>query len=162
MTNLIKFALEAKFGEGINMDAILEVVEATGNAAVAVEKMVGIYEEPSFDEIIISKRSPGEKGECIFISFNPFKKEVTYSFLDRENVYKYFNKDRVRSALMYNKDQTLYVRKEHVKKFPALFFNSEKEFKAVYPADTCSYNSFALGELRAEEGRMASASWKND
>ena len=46
MEKIIRIALEAKF-PGINLENLMEVLRATGNAAIAAETLLGIYEEPN-------------------------------------------------------------------------------------------------------------------
>ena len=57
MEKIIKIALEAKF-PGIDLTNLLDVLNATGNAVVATEILLGIYEEPNIPEHALLLQQP--------------------------------------------------------------------------------------------------------
>ena len=73
MEKIIKIALEAKF-PGIDLTNLLDVLNATGNAVVATEVLLGIYEEPNIPEHALLYKTP-----ATFVSFDKYKEEVRYS-----------------------------------------------------------------------------------
>lgn len=73
MEKIIRIALEAKF-QNVDLTNLLEVINATGNAVVATEVLLGIYEAPQIPETAIIYND-----KCTFISFNKYTNEVTYS-----------------------------------------------------------------------------------
>ena len=83
MENIIKAYLALKFPEA-DMTTLYKVIAATGNEAVATEMLAGLYVEAILIQQSI-KRSKNEINPT-FISFDPFKNEVTYSYFSRESV----------------------------------------------------------------------------
>lgn len=79
MEKIIRIALEARYPE---IDALIEVVNATANPTIAAEILLGIYEEPKIPsypcERWISYNE--ERKNIKFISFEKFKQEITYSY----------------------------------------------------------------------------------
>ena len=98
MNNLLKYALESKFGKDANIEEVLEVITATGNATVAVEKMLGIYEEPNLPKEVVAKRYSNDGDVCTLESFNPFKGEVTFTSLKKKSEYRYFNRSKLHTS----------------------------------------------------------------
>ena len=73
MEKIVKIALEAKF-PGIDLTNLLDVLNATGNAVVATEVLLGIYEEPNIPEHALLYKTP-----ATFVSFDKYKNSVRYS-----------------------------------------------------------------------------------
>lgn len=73
MTNkVIKALLEAKFGDSININGLMEIMVATGNEMLAMEILLGLYEAP----VIPSPTTPHVE----FIEFNKFTNEVLFRY----------------------------------------------------------------------------------
>lgn len=98
MNKIIRIALENKF-TGINFDALLEVINATGNPLVATEMLLNVYEKPVFE---IECKTPfyTTQSNTQFKSFDKFKDIVTYSFDERRLVTMWFRNEE--NALKYN------------------------------------------------------------
>lgn len=90
MNKLAFIALQSKGFEDATINAILEVAEATGNALVAVEKVLGVYEAPPMPAKSTSHRSD-EMEDRKFIRFDPFK-DLVYYEVERRYSEKYFFK----------------------------------------------------------------------
>jgi len=162
MSTLLKFALESKFGKNINAQEVIDVAEATGNSTVAVEKILGIYKEPDFLKEITNKTYSRDGDVCVFVSHDPFREEIKYSFLEKKSATRYFNREELKKALGLKLTDSLYSKKEHVEKFPELFFSSREKFEALNPGKSCDYNSFPIGDLVKKERTMSVRNWVND
>lgn len=121
MEKIIKIVLKAKF-QNVELTNLLEVINATGNAVVATETLLGIYEAPQIPETAIINNE-----KCTFISFNKFTNEVTYSYTVIRDKTLYFKSQEAAYAcseydtsigLMYPKDD-----KSIEKKFPVSVTN---------------------------------------
>jgi len=73
MEKLIKCALGTKF-KTEQLDSVMEVINATPNPSVAVEILLGLYEEPFF----VSRRTVRDI-EYIFQSFDKWSNQVYYT-----------------------------------------------------------------------------------
>ena len=89
MEKIIRIALEAKF-PGINLENLMEVLRATGNAVIAAETLLNIYEEPN-----IPKRALLHKIPATFESFDKYKELVKYSIDTYETKTLYFDAEKV-------------------------------------------------------------------
>ena len=89
MEKIIRIALEAKF-PGINLENLMEVLRVTGNATIAAETLLGIYEEPN-----IPKRALLCKSPATFESFDKYKELVKYSVNTFETKSLYFDSEEV-------------------------------------------------------------------
>ena len=130
MEKIIRIALEAKF-QNVDLTNLLEVINATGNAVVATETLLGIYEAPQIPEtaIIYNER-------CNFVSFNKYSNEVIYSRTVIRNKTLYFESQEAADAcleydtsigLTYPKDDKL------IEKIFPVFVTEER---------TCSLNTW--------------------
>ena len=89
MTKIIKALIEKSFPQS-NVEAILEVINATPKPEIAAEVLCGLYEAP-----IIEKRavSLSGYGPCIFISYDKWTDEVKFSYIHKKTKGGYFSKD---------------------------------------------------------------------
>ena len=74
-----RIALATMFSED-NIDAILQIAKATGKTDVAIRILLGLYEEPELVAVIDDSKDGSEVNRK-FESFDPFKNEVKYSFI---------------------------------------------------------------------------------
>jgi hypothetical protein len=116
MDNLVKFALTAKFGKDLDLNAVVEVLEATRNVAVATEKLLGIYEAPVIPEFSEKIRYQ-DKGKYTLISFDPFTENVEYSYLRKKTDFFYYSADKYPTGLA----------KADYSKEPENFFHTKNE-----------------------------------
>jgi hypothetical protein len=91
--NLEKKLIELTFPNN-NVDAIMEIICATGNPTIATEILCGIYTEPQFEQ---SKVMNGI--ESMFLSHNPWTESVEYSFLRPITKSGYFPKSVSRDEI---------------------------------------------------------------
>jgi hypothetical protein len=84
---IVKAALTAKF-TNVNIEHLIEIINATPNAVVATEIMLGVYSEPE----IAHKRvdSKGSEGILTFKSYNKWENRVHYSYTYVEKRSDYF------------------------------------------------------------------------
>ena len=73
MEKIIKIALEAKF-PNVDLTNLMDILNATGNVVVAIEILLGIYEEPNIPEAALLYKTP-----AVFVSFDKYKGSVRYS-----------------------------------------------------------------------------------
>lgn len=120
MDKIIAVALKAQF-PGINIDAVLEVINATPNPVVAAETLLGIYEEP-----IIANHSMVERNAvCRFVSFDKYKQRVSYKYSYTRIRTNYFlTQEEMDACTEYNENLPTYNPNED--KYPF-----KKEFKVT-------------------------------
>jgi hypothetical protein len=95
MNKIIRAALTATF-PGINIDAILEVINATQNPTGATEKLIGVFEEPVLKrhwkrgtDIKVLKGFQWNRSEDDQVEYNYESKSTTIRFLKREDAIKF-------------------------------------------------------------------------
>ena len=87
MSTISRVALGTIFPKE-NIDSILEVINATPNADVATEILLGIYVEPGVQETaVISGKN------CSLINYNKWTGKVNYSYETPDTVHIYVQKD---------------------------------------------------------------------
>lgn len=62
--------------ENLNKRALAEIITATNKPDLCFEKLLGVYEQPEFEEICNSR----EDTPCAFESYDPFMEEITYTY----------------------------------------------------------------------------------
>ena len=72
-----------------NPNQIWEVINATSNPDVALETLLGLYEEPDFSNHL---KVYEDHCENIFISYDKWKDKVYYSYLEHKTRSGYFDK----------------------------------------------------------------------
>lgn len=85
MTKIINALLEAKF-TGMNVPALLEIINATPNPSIATEILCGLYEEPVINPTKVEK----DGSVKTFKSYDKWNDKVTYSYLRAETKSAYF------------------------------------------------------------------------
>ncbi|MVM36519.1 hypothetical protein GO730_00665 [Spirosoma sp. HMF3257] len=92
MTNAVKKIVRSYFGKiEISMDGLMEIMEKTGNADVALDLLLGTYETPA-----IPKESEWAGHLTTFQSYDKWEDKVHFSYLapDRENIWIDRNVDK--------------------------------------------------------------------
>jgi hypothetical protein len=79
MNNIIKAALAAKFNAS-DVEALLEVVVATGYPETATEMLLGIYQQPDINLAVHPDYQPEQQNK-MFIKFDKWRNRVYYSYL---------------------------------------------------------------------------------
>ncbi|WP_338871669.1 hypothetical protein WBJ53_26000 [Spirosoma sp. SC4-14] len=89
MTPAVKKIIKAYFGKTeIDINGLIEIIEKTGNADVALEMLLGTYEQPEIpNESFISVH------KCTFGSFDKWTNNVSYTYVGPEYDHIYINKD---------------------------------------------------------------------
>lgn len=108
MNKIIKIALESEY-PNIEMDALMEVINATGNPTVATEVLLSVYEPPILDEVSIVQKDK-MKEVRLMKSFNKFEDRVYYSYTKTNIVTAYFKSQEDRdNATEYNRNMITFV-----------------------------------------------------
>ena len=152
MNKIINAALSTKF-KGVNVETLMEVINATGNAIVATELILGAYEAPVIPALPVKGYIYKEDKNTLFVSYDKFKDEITYSY-NRQNVREGWVKNDVENpqvdALLY---ENYYVG-EAAKKAGL----AEDDFKAQY-----TKISFDLGlETRLRTRECSLNNWMSN
>lgn len=104
MDKIITVALKAQF-PGINIDAVLDVINATSNPVIATETLLGIYEEP-----IIANQSMVERNAvCTFTFFDKYRQRVSYKYSCTRTRTNYFlTQEELDACTEYNENLPTY------------------------------------------------------
>ena len=84
-------ALKTKFKEE-HIPALMEIVQATANPSIAIEILLGIYQEPTLRERAIYQENNYRYEACL-MSFNPWTNEVSHKTLNHVRTDRSLNKD---------------------------------------------------------------------
>ncbi|MCX6195599.1 MAG: hypothetical protein NTY55_02955 [Flavobacteriia bacterium] len=87
MNKIMEVALKGKFGE--NVDKVMEVVNATANPVMAVEILLGVWEETTLLTKVIDTRNR----ELTLVEVNHWNDTVKYSFVEEIVKSFYAHKD---------------------------------------------------------------------
>ena len=93
MDQVTKIALKASIKE-INIDVIMDIVNATRRPEIAIAKLLGIYEPP-----VIFATSNQHGNIASLISYDPFDDRLEYSVRKRENLPVYYSNETERQYL---------------------------------------------------------------
>lgn len=109
MEKIMILALQSRGFAADVVAALMEVANATGNATVAIEKILGVYEAP---EIPTSRPPmvPSHTSDCTLVSYNPFKEVVTYQAeVTEKEVYYFKTEEDAASAVTLEDAKALGV-----------------------------------------------------
>lgn len=90
LSKLQKIALGTMFNAN-QMEALEQVLNATHNPEVAIELLLGVYEQPKINEIPAEFNINHQNIE--FVSYDKFKDEVTYRYQYASTKYHWFAKE---------------------------------------------------------------------
>ena len=85
---LERIALQSKFNDE-QIDVLLEVVNATENPQIAIELLLGIYEEPYIAKCV----DHPQKGILTFTEYDKIKDKVYYSYQKKKTKSIYVDKN---------------------------------------------------------------------
>ena len=113
MNKIIEIALESKY-PNIDMEALLDVVNATSNPTVATEVLLGVYEPPRILGVsrVVSDNMVENR---TLIEYNKYTDKVAYSYERTEEITCYFpTKEEMDNTTEYNNKLTtnLYGREK--------------------------------------------------
>jgi hypothetical protein len=86
MNKIIRIALANKF-PGIEIEALMEVINQTPNAIIAIETLMDVYEAP---DIPWTSLIPQSNKLCTFVSFDKYAEKVTYTYDSYSHKTLYF------------------------------------------------------------------------
>lgn len=89
MEKIVKAALTAKF-TNVNIEHLIEIINATPNTVIATEIMLGVYSEPKIAHKRVDSKS--SEGVLTFKSYNKWDNRVYYSYTYVEKRSDYFPK----------------------------------------------------------------------
>lgn len=92
------YALASKFGTE-SVDKIMEVVGATPNPEMATEILLGIYEQPKLESMVVYNRAKGKEQIRTLTSVDFWRDEVQYMYNSERIKYIYIHKDTDRSLI---------------------------------------------------------------
>ena len=95
---VMHYALMSKFGTE-SVDKIMEVVCATPNPEMAVEILLGIYEETKLESVVVYRGVKGQEQFRTLMSVDFWKNEVHYQYNAEITKYIYIHKDTDRSLI---------------------------------------------------------------
>ena len=128
MEKIIRIALEAEF-PGTNLENLMEILNATGNAVIAAETLLDIYEKPHIPKQALLYKTP-----ATFESFDKYKELVKYSTDTYETKTLYFDSEEVANECV-EYDPTI-GRNYYAKK--------DGDFKKEFKIPSKSYNTTTL------------------
>lgn len=137
MNKIIKALLESKFSN-VNVDAILEVINASPNPQIATEILCGLYEETKIEHKLVKSKNTSE-GVLTFSNYDKWTDKVHYSYMSPETRGAYFPKG---------------TKKEDVSidKFESMKINSSND---------AEYLHIPTGEMKKCTSYMSSDTWNN-
>lgn len=103
MNKIIKAALTAKF-QNADIDAILNVINATPNPEMATEILLGVYEA----QLIPRRVQDGER-ILTYVKGNEWTKEIVYSYQSNKVMSGYFPEGTKREDLTIENFKSLQV-----------------------------------------------------
>ena len=124
MNKIVKALLEAKFPT-INVEDLLEVVNATPNPTIATEVLCGLYESPFVNK---TKEDSDSEVEKELVSYNKYENRVLYSYFKRESRRVTVLKERTEEPTFETKDIKGYYKSEKAKELGL----TEEEFLKLY------------------------------
>jgi hypothetical protein len=85
---IYRLALESRF-PGLNVEPMLEVCYNTDNDSIAIQMLLGIFQEPDLHKIVVD-----DDGKVLTMtSYNAFKETVYFQFSVNKSISCYFPKD---------------------------------------------------------------------
>lgn len=99
MQKIILAALKGAF-PGVNLDALVQVVEATPNVVMATELLLGVWEEPEVLPYWRYKNNDGSISDRTLVEVNHWTGKVNYIRNVPETKIKYFPKHTTKEQAM--------------------------------------------------------------
>ena len=111
---LERIALQSKFNDE-QIDALLEIANATENPKIAIEMLLGVYEQPYIANYV----EHPDKGALTFKQYDKFKDKVYYTYARKKQVGIYVDKTVDQSLINadnykeyekhYNRDGVIHI-----------------------------------------------------
>ena len=127
------YALESKFGTE-SVDKIMEVVGATPNPEMAVEILLGIYEQPKIPNAVVNAQ--GLVKTAVHIDY--WSHSVTYSYEEETRKHMYVDKDADTSLITLDNYQ---------------------EYERDYGSDNITSFYFATGKMTSRQSSCDFGDW---
>ena len=133
------YALESKFGS-LSVDKILEVVGATPNPEMAAEILLGIYEEPKLESMVIYNRAKGKEQIRTLTSVDFWRDEVHYIYNSEKTKHIYIHKD--------TEDRSIITPENY------------KDYLLEWGDDNSVGYSLPMGEMEEHKSSCSISDWK--
>lgn len=140
-SKILLFALAAKFPT-IDVDALLEVVEATPNPIVATEKLLGVYEHPIIPPLVKRKTKSGEVYMQMY-DYDSFENRVKFEYEDEDTEYLSYPKSL---------EEELLGKNYHYAKKVVEAYNSDGK-------ESTSSRYFPMGVTKIRKDTYSLADW---
>jgi hypothetical protein len=134
MENLVRELLKIKFPT-VELDSLMEIINATPNVVVATEILCGVYQEPQ-----IKKRIKNGKKIYEFDSYNKWENRVYYHYLEERAKSGYFPEDLDLSTVTLENFEKLEV---------------------AWDTKNVKRHSLLTGEVKEAKGNMGLENWNN-
>lgn len=136
MDKIMRALLEAKYPT-LNADTLLEIASMTPNATLAVEKLCGIYEPYTVEQLGEYRQSSGGTQYTLF-SINEWENSVSYTYQEEESKGYYVPKDMHDISI--------------------LTINNIEQYKCKHGDDT-KWVLIKTGEIVTRRNSMSISSW---
>ena len=100
ITNIERLALSTKYSAD-QIDAIMEIANATDNPRLALEIALDLYQEPTFQQYSILNLRGEQKIECEFIRYDKWTDKVWFEYTTETNCEFRIDKDTDTSLITY-------------------------------------------------------------
>lgn len=140
MEKIIKLALETKFPNA-NLVDLMDILNATGNAIVATEVLLGVYEEPNIPERALLYKTP-----AIFVSFDKYKGSVRYSTDTFTSKNLYFDSEELANECV---EYDISIGREY-------YHRKDGDFKKEFQVPIKTFNTTTLKEWMEGAEKMKS------
>jgi hypothetical protein len=149
MNKIIKALLQAKFPT-LNVEDLLEVINATANPTIATELLCGLYEVPKIEGFGKDIHSEVNR---VFLSFDKYNNKVFYSYNKRESKQVDVLRARIEEPTFETKSMSGYYNSEKAKALGI----TEEEFKTLYESVTV----FGKVEETSRTSETSLENWNN-
>lgn len=110
---VLKMAIKNSI-QDINLDNLIEVLEATGNSMVATEIMLGIYDMPNIPLVTTSRNR-----KRTFKSYNKFANVVEFDYEEERSQTCFFRtKEEMENTVEYSSKMKIYVSSSEEELYP--------------------------------------------
>ena len=124
MNKIIKALLQAKFPT-LNVEDLLEVINATANPTIATEVLCGLYESPKVEGF---GKDTNSEVNRVFLSYDKYNNKVMYSYNKRKHKVVDVLKARTEEPTFETKEMSGYYTSDKAKALGI----TEEEFKTLY------------------------------
>jgi len=148
MKNLERKLIELTFPT-VNVDSLMEIINATPNGRVATEILCGVYTEPVFVKDKISSSGVART----FVLYDKWLDQIKYSYLQEETKYEYFPNSVAKESITldnYKSLRTSYGDNTYRHAINTGVIEERGDWCSVKDWDRCKDNKFELSGAELE------------